>query len=358
LPTAAPTVSPVHQKDMMKPTTAPCAESNSPIPSLAARQRAPRRFARTLLAALVPAMAAAIAACQGAPEPEPAPRADDPLASGEQSLSASDCRRDLSSCLSNPGGVSDLGQCTLDFEDCFSQVALDTVGQGQLLADCRATADGCLDAALNAGDVSTCGDVLVECADDIPSGARGVFAIVRPLVSRVVATGSRTLRGLVDVADALPAAALAGVKTCRDEVVTCLDAAVTDLDVGICADSLDGCVDGVVDIIDPVLDPLPGPNGSGIVAATGACRADARDCLAGAVSLNDISACSDVLGTCIDGIEVIVDDTVDDVNDIIDPLAVPKPGQVIDCTLELTKCLADLQNPFDCAEQARICASQ
>jgi hypothetical protein len=303
---------------MMKPTTAPCAESNPPIPSLAlaARQRAPRRVARTLLAALVPAMAAAIAACQGAPEPEPAPRADDPLASGEQSLSASDCRRDLSSCLSNPGGVSDLDQCTLDFEDCLDQ------------------------------------------ADPDPVGPARPFAILRPLVSRVVATGSRTLRGLVDVADALPAAALAGVKTCRDEVVTCLDAAVTDLDIGTCADSLDACVDGVVDIIDPVLDPLPGPNGSGIVAATDACRADARDCLAGAVSLSDISACSAVLGTCIDGIEVIVDATVDDVNDIIDPLAVPKPGEVIDCTLELAKCLADLQNPFDCAEQARICASQ
>jgi hypothetical protein len=48
---------------------------------------------------------------------------------------------------------------------------------------------------------------------------------------------------------------------------------------------------------------------------------------------------------------------VDDVNDIIDPLAVPKPDEVVDCTLELAQCLADLQNPFDCAEQARICAS-
>lgn len=341
----------------MKHTIAPRAESNPGLPSaaVAPRRKASRRLARTLFAAFVPAIAA-VAACQG--EPEPAPRAGEPLAAGAQSLSASDCRRDLSSCLSNAGGVSDLGQCTLDFEGCFSQAALDGTGQGQLLADCRATADDCLDAAANAGDVSACGDVLVECADDIPNDARGLFAIVRPLVSRVVSTGARTLRGFVDVADALPGVALAGVKTCRDEVVTCLDAAVTDLDIGTCADSLDGCVDGVVDIIDPVLDPLPGPNGSGIVAATGVCRADARDCLAGALSLNDISACGDVLGACIDGIQVIVDDTVDDVNDIVDPLAVPKPGEVIDCTLELAKCLADLKNPFDCAEQARICASQ
>jgi hypothetical protein len=301
---------------MMKPTTAPCAESNPKSPSLAlaARRRAPRHFTRTLAAVLVPAMTVAIAACQA--EPEPAAPADDSLATGEQGLSASECRGELSRCLSNPGGVSDVDQCTLDFENCLSTAAPD------------------------------------------PSGQAGLFAITRPLVSRVVSTGARTLRGLANITDAVPAAALAGVRTCRDEVVTCLDTAVTDLDVGICADSLDGCVDGVVDIIDPVLDPLPGPNASGIVTATDACRADARGCLVGALSLNDISACSAVLGACVDGIEVIVDDSINDVNDIIDPLAVPKPGAVIDCTLELTQCLAALQNPFDCAEQARICASQ
>jgi hypothetical protein len=303
---------------MMKHTIAPCAESKlfTPSPALATQHRSWRRLARSLLAALGPAMAAAISACQGTPEPEPAPRVDDPVASGEQSLSASDCRRELSACVSSAGGASDVDQCTIDFEDCLSQAAPDPVGQ------------------------------------------TGLFAIVRPLVSRVVSGGARTLRGLGDVADALPALALAGVKTCREGVVTCLDTAVTDLDVGICSDSLDGCVDGVVDIIDPVLDPLPGPNASGIVTATDACRADARGCLVGALSLNDISACSAVLGACVDGIEVIVDDSIDDVNAIIDPLAVPKPGAVIDCTLELTQCLAALQNPFDCAEQARICASQ
>jgi hypothetical protein len=261
---------------------------------------------RTLLTAFVPALFAALAACQGAPEAElePAPPVDEPLASGEQSLAAA--------------------------------------GEGS--------------------DTSTCGDPSVGCAGDTadgtPRGARGGFAIVGPLVSRVVSTGARTVRGLVDLADALPAAGLSGVRACRDEVVTCLDAAGTDLDVGTCADSLDGCIDSVVDILDPVIDPLPGPNGSGIVAATGACRVDARDCLAGALTLNDISACSDVLGACVDGIDIIVDEAVDDVNDIIDPLAVPKPDELVDCTLELTKCLADLQNPFDCAEQARICASQ
>lgn len=297
----------------MKATTAPCAESNPTFPSLAlaAKRRAPRRSARRLAAGLVPAMAVALAACQA--EPEPAAPADDSLAFGEQGLSASECRGELGSCLSNPGG--DVDQCTLDFEDCLSQAAPDSFGQA------------------------------------------GLFAITRPLVSRVVSTGARTLRGLVDIVDAVPAAALAGVRTCRDEVVTCLEAASTDLDVGICADSLDGCVDGVVDIIDPVLDPLPGPNGSSIVAATASCRADARGCLVGALSLNDISACSGVLGACVDGIEVIVDASVDDVNAIIDPLAVPKPGEVLDCTQELAQCLAALQNPFDCAEQARICAS-
>jgi hypothetical protein len=69
-----------------------------------------------------------------------------------------------------------------------------------------------------------------------------VFAITRPLVSRVVSSSTRVLRELVDAADALPALALNGVRTCRDEAVTCLDAAVTNLDTGTCAASLDGCV--------------------------------------------------------------------------------------------------------------------
>jgi hypothetical protein len=223
--------------------------------------------------------------------------------------------------------------------------------------DSLAVDEQSLSAASGASGTEAC-DPSLDCSDDTASGRRGVFAILRPLVSRVVSSSARTVRGLVDIADALPAAGLAGVRTCRDEVGTCLDAAATDQDIGICADSLDGCIDGVVQIIDPVLDPLPGPNGSGIVAATDACRADARDCLTGALTLTDVSACSAGLGACIDGVEVIVNEAVDDVNEIVDPLAVPKPGEAIDCTLQLAQCLADFNNPFDCADQARICASQ
>jgi len=348
----------------MKHTIAPSAEMNRRPPLLLRPRREPeRRASRSgapLLASLMPALVAALAACQAGPEPSsypmPPEREGEPLASSEQGLSVADCRQDLSGCLSATGGVTGSDQCTLDFESCFSQATQGNVGQGQLVAECRATADDCLDAALNPTDIGACGDGLVECADDVRSDPRGFFPLVRPLVSRVLVTGVRTLRGLVDVSAALPAAALSGVKICRDEVVTCLDGAVSDLDIGTCADSLDVCVDGVVDVIDPIVDPLPGPSGSGIVAATDACRGDARDCLAGAVSLGDISACSDLLGACVDGIDAIVGETVDDVNDIIDPLAVPQPEELVDCTLDLVECLADLQNPFDCAEQARLCA--
>jgi hypothetical protein len=253
-----------------------------------------------LVAAIVPAIAATIVGCQGAAEPQATHDLDDSLALDEQRLAAA-------------SGATGTGAC----------------------------------------------DPSVGCSGGNSNNqGGGVFAIARPLVSRVVSSSRDVLRGLVDAADALPALALNGVRTCRDEVVTCLDAAVTNLDTGTCAASLDGCVDGVVDIIDPVLDPLPGPNASGIVAATGACRTDARDCLTGALTLTDINACSAGLGACIDGLEVIVNDTVDDVNVILDPLVVPKPENAVDCTLELAQCLADFNNPFDCAEQARICASQ
>jgi hypothetical protein len=315
---------------------------------------------RALAALFLTSFVAAIAACQGAPEPSPAPPEDEALATAVQDLSAANCRQDLRGCLSNAGGVSGVGQCTLDFEGCFSQAALDTVGQGQLLSQCRVTADDCLSGAIDVSDISACGARLTDCADDVLDETRDVFQFFTPIVSRVLHVSGRTVRGVVEVIDGLPAIALSSVRTCRDEVTDCLDDVASDFDIGACADGLDVCVGGVVDIIDPALDALPGPSPSGILTGTAACRADAKDCLVGALSLNDIRSCGDVLGTCVDDVTAILDDTVDDVNDIVDPLpvAVPKPSNVVDCTLKLTQCLAGLNNPFDCAEQAQICATQ
>lgn len=72
----------------------------------------------------------------------------DALASMVQGLSTAACRQDLRSCLANGGGVSHLGQCTLDFEGCFTQAALDGLGQGQLLSRCRGVADDPLPVAV------------------------------------------------------------------------------------------------------------------------------------------------------------------------------------------------------------------
>jgi hypothetical protein len=195
---------------------------------------------------------------------------------------------------------------------------------------------------------------------DLARLTRGGFRQITPLVSRVFAFGRRTVGGVVGVAkvvDIVPAIALGGVRTCRDQVTECLDGVVNDLDIAACAEDLDQCVDGVVAVIDPALDPLPGPSPSGILTGTDACRSDAKDCLIGALNLSDVSACGDLLGTCVDDATAIVDDTVDDVNDILDPLTVPTPSVVVDCALQLTECLANLGDPFDCAEQAQICAT-
>lgn len=339
------------------------AESRSPVSLQQARAQTPsgRRRARSgaYAALFVPIVAAALGACQGTPQPSPAPADAEVLASVEHELSTAACRQDLRGCLSNGAGVSDLGQCTVDFESCLTQTALGGWGQGRLLADCRLDADDCLSSAVAQGDVESCGDVVVECADDVLDEVRGGFPLVRPLISRVLTVTGRTLQGLVDIVDGLPTIALSSVRACRNEVTTCLDGAIGDLDIGGCADGLEVCVDGVVDIIDPVLDPLPGPTASGILTGTDACRSDARDCLVGALRVSDIRACGDVLGTCVDDATAILDETVDDVNDIVDPLpvAVPQPSNVIDCTLQLTQCLAGLNNPFDCADQARACAA-
>lgn len=343
----------------MKKPNASRTDMRPPIPTSRAARQPKSARTRSFAALFVPTLAAALGACQSAPLPTPPSAAGDELASIEQELSTGACRQDLQGCLSNAGGVSDLGQCTIDFEGCFTQAALDGLGQGQLLAQCRGVADDCLSGAVAQGDINSCGDVLVECSEDVLSEVRGVSGFVRPVLSRVLTIAGNSVRGLVDVVDGLPAIALSTVRTCRDEVTTCLDGAIDNLDIGACADGLDVCVESVVDIIDPVLDPLPGPNASGILTGTDACRSDAKDCLVGAVKISDIRACGDVLGTCVDDATAILDETVDDVNAIIDPLpvAIPKPSDLVDCTLQLTQCLAGLNNPFDCAEQARACAA-
>jgi hypothetical protein len=352
---------------MNEPTTprSETTQQTSPFDDGALGQpRAPRARTRTRAALLLTSFVAALAACEGAsePSPTPSPMPNDDAAYGtvQQDLSAASCRQDLRGCLSNASGASSLAECTLDFEDCFSQAALERVGHGKLLAQCRATADGCLSGAVDASDISACGEVLTDCADDVRDQTRNVFTLVTPIVSRVLKVGVRSVRGVFDVIDGLPAIALSSVRTCRAEVTDCVDSAVGDLDIGACAQDLDVCVAGVVDIIDPALDALPGPSPSEILTGTDACRSDAQDCVVGALSLNDIRACGDVLGTCVDDVAAILDDTVDDVNDIVDPLpvAVPKPSNVVDCTLALTQCLVGLNNPFDCTEQARICATQ
>jgi hypothetical protein len=212
-------------------------------------------------------------------------------------------------------------------------------------------------------DADSFGSVEQELSlSDVVRTTRDGFQQITPIVSRVFAVGRRTVGGVVDIAsgvdvDIVPTIALSGVRTCRDRVTDCLDAVVDDLDIGVCADDLEVCVDGVVAVIDPALDALPGPSPSGILTGTDACRSDAKDCLVGALNLSDIRACGDLLGTCVDDATAILDETVDDVNEIIDPLAVPTPSEVVDCALQLTECLARFGDPFDCAEQAQICAT-
>jgi hypothetical protein len=337
--------------------------SNDTPPALspegpALRRPNERRSVRARMSATLFAtgFVAAVAACQGSSEPSATTIEHDSIGNIEQELSIATCRQGLNGCLSNAGGASDLGQCTLDFQGCFTQAALDRVGQGQRLAECRVAADDCISSTIDdVSGIRACGAVLGACADDVLAETRNGFRLVSPIVSRVLDVGVRAVRGLVGVVDGLPAIALGTVRTCRARVSECVDSAASDLDIGACADDLDRCVDDVVTLIDPALDALPGPSPSDVLTGTLACRSSAKDCLVGALNLSDVSVCGDLLGSCVDDATALLEATVDDVNVMVDPLAVP--ANVVDCTLELTQCLAALGNPFDCARQAQICAT-
>jgi hypothetical protein len=324
--------------------------------------------ARAFWALFITGVLAGAVACEGTVETSSPPAGQDPASDPSlhalaQELSTQTCREELRGCLSSAGGVSDLGQCTVEFEGCFTQATLDSFGQDQLLSECRAAADDCLIGVVGQPDIIACGEVLGECADDSLDELRRAFPLVRSTLRRVFGTGVRTIRGLVNVIDGAPALALNGVRVCRERVVVCLEDAVSDLEIDSCADGLDTCIGSVADVIDPVvdsvdevLDPLPGPNVGDLVEGTEDCRAAAKDCLVGALDLSDIRACGNLLGACVGDASDIVEGTVEDVREVVEPAAAVT--NVVDCTLELTQCIAALGDPFVCVDQARVCALQ
>ena len=271
----------------------------------------------------------------------------------------SDCENELTGCIQSASDVGDRAACAVHLQSCLADVVADRVGQNDLLADCRDTADRCLGAAVSATDVRVCKGLYAECRDDVLEEARLLVDDAQQTIQSTFDTAVAAVSGLSGVTGRTVGA----LRGCRASANVCLDDALGALDVTSCTDIFDACVGGVIDVIDPILDPLPLPGPRQVFDATAECRADAKECLAGALDALDIRACRDLIGSCVDDARGLVDVVVDEANEVIDvvlpgALDVPRPSEVLDCSGQLLSCLGSFTGPFSCAANARDCLLQ
>jgi hypothetical protein len=281
-------------------------------------------------------------------------------ASLAQATTVSDCESELASCIQSANGdVGDRAACAVHLQTCLADVVADRVGQNDLLADCRDTADRCLAAAVSATDVRVCKGLYAECRDDVLEEARALVDDAQLTIQATFDTALAAVSGLSGVTGRTVGA----LRGCRASANVCLDDALGALDVSSCTDIFDACVGGVIDVIDPILDPLPLPGPRQIFDATADCQASAKDCLAGALDALDIRACRDLIDSCVTDARDLVDVVVDEANGVIDAvlpgaLDVPGPSEVLDCSGQLLSCLGSATGPFSCAASARDCLLQ
>jgi hypothetical protein len=271
-----------------------------------------------------------------------------------------DCESELASCIQGASGsVGDRAACAVHLQSCLADVVADRVGQSDLLADCRDTADRCLSAAVSATDVRVCKGLYAECRDDVLDEARALVDDAQLAIQSTFDAALASVSGLSGVTGR----AVGALRGCRASANVCLDDAIGSLDVSSCTDIFDVCVDGVIDVIDPVIDPLPLPGPRQIFDATAECRTSAKDCLRGALDALDVRACRDLIGSCVDDARGLVDVVVDEANGVIGTVLpgapdVPRPGEVLDCSGQLLSCLGSATGPFACAANARDCLLQ
>src|SRR5262249_54493595 len=115
-----------------------------------------------------------------------------------------------------------------------------------------------------------------------------------------------------------------------------------------------------VSLADEVVGDLPIPKPSDIAKDFQECQDQSTQCLKGAITLTDISACKTTLQACVKGATKVADTTVDDVNKLLPRfIQIPTPTQATDCTAAATQCLLQFgANPIACAQQATQCLTK
>lgn len=301
---------------------------------------------------------AALGGCAAQPAPEPAPEAESKdVAETAEAVTLRDCQSQLALCVRASRNLGALAECTADFGACGVQAARDLDDQRKSLVDCRLDAAECLDAADTAAEIRACRTDYNECADSV--------------VTNAVETAIDAAQGAIDDAFAQAGAVIGGIvgtageaidtlRECRMDAVDCLRSVGSANQAMYCQAVFNECAAGAIDIAESLIEPLPGPTPSEIIEGFTDCRMAGQDCLAGALTERDITACSGLIATCVDDAADLAEATVEEVDGIIDdllPPGVPTPLEILECNNELAVCLLSFGLPLQCAAEARVCLS-
>lgn len=177
----------------------------------------------------------------------------------EQAITIFDCQGELAQCVRQARGLRGLGECTTAFAECNAQAANDLLDEQEILNDCRAEADTCLNSALTSGDIRACRGIYRTCADSAIATAGAVLDNAVDLAEDAIQQTADAATNVITGAAGLTSDAFGLLQQCRDDANECLDGVSSTADVSACKAIFDGCASDAVDLVDstvqPVLDP-------------------------------------------------------------------------------------------------------
>ncbi|HEX4337657.1 MAG TPA: hypothetical protein VH062_17205 [Polyangiaceae bacterium] len=278
----------------------------------------------------------------------------------QEDLMIQDCQKQLVSCTKAAHSLTEFGKCTADLTSCTTQSALDVVGQGNLLTNCRTKANTCLKGAVSVSDISSCREIFGACTSDLGDAADGVLGTAIKTATDAIGKAGDLATSTINTATGDVGKALDAVGACETSANSCLKGVVKAGDVTSCEKVFDTCTSNAISLVDTIVAPLPIPTPSQVIGSLSSCQDQSTACLKGALTITDVSACRNVLQTCVKDAASVVDSTITGVTSIL-PLPLPKlpgVGQTVDCTSGLAECLLKLGNPVDCATQATACETK
>jgi hypothetical protein len=299
--------------------------------------------------------ALALVGCSSA-EPGSFGAAEDSAGSTQEALTVGDCGKQVTLCVQGAKSVSELGGCTAKFEACSIQAAADLAGQGNLLEQCRDSADACLQGALTVSDIRSCRSVLQSCVADAATTGTAAVKEAVDLAKSAVDEATTVAIGVIDTASVVGTGAIDAVEICSTEALSCIDRAATVGGVKSCRQSFEVCLGAAIDLVDDAVAVLPIPPVGQIASSLEPCQKNAVKCLSGAVTLADISACRDTLKVCVQSVTSVGDAIASEVNQLLPGIIqIPLPGHAVDCTESTVNCLLKKLTPVQCAADTVTC---